>query len=90
MKFVILLFLLSFNVLATSFVDLQFGSSQIADSQWNVSSCLYTNSCQIYSKNPGTMYKIPWTSGQWSWASGQYVKFEPSRSEEHTSELQSH
>ena len=78
MKFVILLFLLSFNVLATSFVDLQFGSSQIADSQWNVSSCLYTNTCQIYSKNPGTMYKIPWTSGQWSWASGQYVKFEPS------------
>lgn len=56
--------------------DIQFGQYQIADSQWNVSACLYTTTCQIYSKNPGTAYKIPWTSGQVQWATGDYVKFE--------------
>lgn len=56
--------------------DIKFGRYQIADSQWNVSACLYTTTCQIYSKQPGVMYKIPWTTGQWSWQSGQYVKFE--------------
>ncbi len=55
--------------------DIKFGQSQIADSQWNVSACLNTTTCQIYSKQPGTMYKIPWTSGQWAWQSGQYVQF---------------
>jgi hypothetical protein len=55
--------------------DIQFGRYQIADSQWNVSACLYTTTCEIYSKQPGTAYKIPWTSGQWSWQTGQYVKF---------------
>lgn len=55
--------------------DIKFGQSQIADSQWNVSACLNTTTCQIYSKTPGTMYKIPWTSGQWSWQPGQYVQF---------------
>ena len=60
---------------ATSFTDLQFGRYQIADSQWNVSACMYSATCQIYSTNPGTMYKIPWTSGQWTWQSGQYLKF---------------
>lgn len=56
--------------------DIKFGQYQIADSQWNVSACLNTDTCQIYSKNPGTAYKIPWTSGQVQWASGDYVKFE--------------
>lgn len=56
--------------------DIKFGQYQIADSQWNVSSCLYTATCQIYSKNPGTAYKIPWTTGQLTWATGDYVKFE--------------
>ena len=56
--------------------DIKFGQSQIADSQWNVSACLYTTTCQIYSKSPGTAYKIPWTSGQISWAAGDYIKFE--------------
>ena len=56
--------------------DIKFGQSQIADSQWNVNACLNTTTCQIYSKQPGTAYKIPWTSGQLSWASGDYVKFE--------------
>lgn len=55
--------------------DIKFGRYQIADTQWNVSACLYTTTCQIYSKNPGIMYKIPWYNGQWSWQSGQYVKF---------------
>jgi hypothetical protein len=58
--------------------DIKFGQSQIADSQWNVNACLNTTTCQIYSKQPGTAYKIPWTSGQVSWASGDYVKFNTS------------
>lgn len=60
---------------ATSFTDLKFGQSQVADSQWNVSACMYTSTCQIYSTNPGTMYTIPWYNGQWNWQSGQYVQF---------------
>jgi len=56
--------------------DIKFGQSQIADSQWNVNACLNTTTCQIYSKQPGTVYKIPWTSGQLSWAAGDYVQFE--------------
>ena len=58
--------------------DIKFGQSQIADSQWNVNACLNTTTCQIYSKQPGTAYKIPWTSGQVQWAAGDYVKFEMS------------
>jgi hypothetical protein len=60
---------------ATGLADLKFGRYQIADSQWNVSACMYTATCQIYSKNPGTAYKIPWTSGQLAWATGDYVAF---------------
>jgi hypothetical protein len=60
---------------ATGLVDLKFGQAQIADSQWNVNACTQTTTCQIYSKNPGTVYKIPWTSGQLSWAAGDYVAF---------------
>lgn len=56
--------------------DIKFGQYQIADSQWNVNACLNTTTCQIYSKQPGTAYKIPWTSGQVQWAAGDYVKFE--------------
>jgi hypothetical protein len=56
--------------------DVKFGRYQIADSQWNVSACLNTTTCQIYSKNPGVAYKIPWTSGQVQWAAGDYVKFD--------------
>ena len=69
-----LLFLCS-NAWAVTFTDLKFGQAQIADSQWNTGACLYTTTCQIYSKNPGTAYKIPWYTGQLSWASGDYVKF---------------
>jgi hypothetical protein len=60
---------------ATGLVDLKFGQAQIADSQWNVNACTTTNTCEIYSKNPGTAYKIPWWSGQLSWAAGDYVAF---------------
>ena len=67
--------LFSLPVLA-DFTDLKFGRYQVADTQWNVSSCMYTNTCQIYSKQPGVAYKIPWTSGQLSWATGDYIKFE--------------
>lgn len=63
------------NSWATTFTDLKFGQYQVADSQWNTGACLYTTTCQIYSKNPGTMYKIPWTNGQWQWQTGQYVQF---------------
>jgi len=63
------------KVFATTFTDLKFGRSQIADSQWNVSACMYTNTCQIYSTQPGTMYQIPWFNGQWNWQTGQYVQF---------------
>jgi len=66
---------LSAGAQATSFTDLKFSQNQIADSQWNVSACMYTATCQIYSTNPGTMYQIPWWNGQWNWQSGQYVQF---------------
>jgi hypothetical protein len=60
---------------AAGLVDLKFGQYQIADSQWNVQACTQTTTCQIYSKNPGTAYKIPWWSGQIQWAPGDYIAF---------------
>jgi hypothetical protein len=66
---------LSFTANA-AITDIKFGQYQIADSQWNVSACLNTTTCQIYSKNPGVAYKIPYTAGQVVWATGDYVKFE--------------
>lgn len=74
-KYLLLLFLFVATTAQAALTDIKFGQSQIADSQWNVSACTTTTTCQIYSKQPGTMYKIPWTSGQWSWQSGQYVQF---------------
>ena len=75
--FIVALFLLMVSkcTYAVTFTDLKFGQYQVADSQWNVSACMYTATCQIYSTNPGTMYKIPWYNGQWAWQSGQYVQF---------------
>jgi len=60
---------------ATGLADLKFGRYKIADSQWNVNACMNTTTCQIYSKNPGTAYKIPWWSGQIQWATGDYIAF---------------
>jgi hypothetical protein len=68
---------LSAHSQASGLADLKFGQYQIADSQWNVSACMNTTTCQIYSKNPGTAYKIPWTSGQIQWAAGDYIQFQP-------------
>jgi hypothetical protein len=61
---------------AVGLADLKFGQYQIADSQWNVYACTQTTTCQIYSKNPGTAYKIPWWSGQIQWAPGDYIQFQ--------------
>jgi hypothetical protein len=74
-KLALMLLLLCSNSFA-AITDIKFGQYQIADSQWNVSACLYTTTCQIYSKNPGTAYKIPWYTGQVQWAAGDYVKFD--------------
>lgn len=76
MKQIFLLLLLLCSNAFAALTDIKFGRYQIADSQWNVSACLYTTTCQIYSKQPGTAYKIPWTSGQVQWATGDYVKFD--------------
>ena len=50
---------------ATTFSDLEFGAAQFSDTQWNVSACLYTTTCQIYSLsgigtswNTGSPYHI--------------------------------
>ena len=75
MKRIIFLLLLFCSNAFGALTDIKFGRYQIADSQWNVSACLNTTTCQIYSKQPGTMYKIPWFNGTWSWQSGQYVQF---------------
>jgi hypothetical protein len=64
---------------SNAFADLttiKFGRYQIADSQWDTYACLNTTTCNIYSKQPGTAYKIPYTAGQVVWATGDYVKFE--------------
>jgi hypothetical protein len=74
-RLIVLLTFLFSSYVQAGLVDLKFGPSQIADSQWNVSACMYTTTCQIYSKNPGTAYKIPWTSGQIQWAAGDYIQF---------------
>lgn len=71
-----LMFVCSLAHAQTSFTDLRFSRFQVADSQWNVNACMNTATCQIYSKNPGIAYRIPWTSGQLSWATGDYIKFE--------------
>ena len=65
MKKIFLLLLLLCSTAWADLTDIKFGRNQIADSQWNVSACLNTTTCQIYSKQPGTMYRIPWTNGQW-------------------------
>ena len=62
---------------ASGLADLKFGQYQIADSQWNVSACTTTNTCEIYSKNPGIAYMIPWYNGQLSWACLLYTSPSP-------------
>jgi hypothetical protein len=58
----------------SAFTGVHFGSSQVADTQWNVSACMYTTTCQIYSTNPGGTYE----TGSWhAITSTQYVTFIP-------------
>jgi hypothetical protein len=76
MKAIFLTLLLLCSNAFAALTDVKFGQYQIADSQWNVSACLYTTTCEIISKNPGVAYKIPWTNGQVVWAAGDYVKFD--------------
>lgn len=78
MKKLFLLLLFVCSTAHAAFTDLKFGRYQVADTQWNVNACMNTTTCQIYSKNPGVAYKIPWTAGQLSWATGDYIKFEAS------------
>lgn len=75
-RFFLLIALMFSSPVFADITDIKFGRYQIADSQWNVNACLNTTTCQIYSKQPGTAYKIPWTSGQVQWATGDYVKFD--------------
>lgn len=71
--FFILLFW-STNIFATGFTDLKFSGAQVADTQWNVGSCISGSSsgCQIYSKAPGPT----WNAGYPVYpSSSQYISF---------------
>jgi hypothetical protein len=74
-KILLALMFLCSNAFA-DITTIKFGRYQIADSQWDTDACLNTTTCNIYSKQPGTAYKIPWTNGQVVWATGDYVKFD--------------
>lgn len=58
----------------TAFTSVHFGASQVADAQWDVTACTQTNTCNIYSTNPGVTYQpgSPITIG-----ANQYVTFIP-------------
>ena len=61
---------------ATGFSDLKFGAAQFSDTQWNVSACLYTSTCQIYSLSGiGTSYN---TGSPYHLSTGQYIQFSSS------------
>ena len=60
-----------------SFSDLKFGQAQIADSQWNTSTCIVGDTCQIFSMNPGVAYRFPFTDGLVEWSVGDYISFAP-------------
>lgn len=78
MKKLIALFMLLWSTMvsATTFSDLKFGAAQFSDTQWNVSACLYTSTCQIYSLSGiGTS----WNNGSpYRLTTGQYIQFSPS------------
>ena len=61
-------------VSSSAFTGVHFGAAQVADTQWNVSACMYTSTCQIYSTRPGGTYE----TGSWlAIASTQYITFIP-------------
>jgi hypothetical protein len=51
-----------------------FGPAQVADTQWNVSACMYSSTCQVYSTSPGGTYE----TGSWhAIGSTQYITLIP-------------
>ena len=61
---------------AAGFADLKFGKSQFSDTQWNVSACTQTNTCQIYSLSGiGTSWN---TGSPYTLSSTQYIQFNQS------------
>ena len=61
---------------ATTFSDLKFGKAQLSDTQWNVSACMYTSTCQIYSLSGiGTSWN---TGSPYTLSTTQYIQFSPS------------
>ena len=79
--FFILLLLLSSSVsYANTFADLKFSREQVADTQWDMSTCGVVATCNLSNIIPGTAYKIPWETGQLTWALGDYIQFTPSGS----------
>jgi hypothetical protein len=72
----LLSFCLSAHSQAAGFADLKFGKSQFSDSQWNVSACTQTNTCQIYSLSGiGTSWN---TGSPYTLSSTQYIQFNQS------------
>ena len=58
----------------SAFTGVHFGAAQVADTQWNVSACTTTSTCQVYSTHPGGTYE----TGSWlAIGSTQYVTFVP-------------
>jgi len=63
---------ISGNGSSSGLSGIQFGASQVADTQWDTGSCLSSNSCTIYSTSPGITYE----SGSPTYiGSGQYIGF---------------
>ena len=64
---------LSAHSQAVVFSDLKFGKAQFSDTQWNVSACTQTNTCQIYSLSGiGTSWN---TGSPYTLSSTQYIQF---------------
>ena len=57
-----------------AFTGVHFGASQVADTQWDVTACTTTSTCNIYSTLPGVTYNTqsPTTIG-----ANQYITFIP-------------
>jgi fibronectin-binding autotransporter adhesin len=59
---------------SSAFTGVHFGAAQVADTQWNISACTTTSTCQVYSTHPGGTYE----TGSWlAIGSTQYVTFIP-------------
>ena len=71
--FILCLRLFTVPAYATSFSDLEFGRYQFSDTQWNVSACLYSTTCQVYSLSGiGTSWN---TGSPYHISSTQYIGF---------------